>query len=304
MIVGHIISGEIRNLIYSFHMPLFFVLTGFTMKRVSTKKEFCQQLKKDFFRILVPYLTIYLVDVLVSVIVFKEEVHLDIILDKLMWASAVEVNGHFAIGAIWFLFILFCTKFVFSLVQLLFSTKYNGIIFMFLALIGQIIAINQAWLFLSLDIICVAILYMYFGNMMSINWGFIEDKQMLITVIAWFLWMFCWNEGIRVEMATRYYPKFPISILASICGCICVFTLSKAIECFSKLAQIMGMIGRHTLAIFGIHHLSFRFMYLWESGSIIKNCLIDIVVALVGAFILVYLKRMFFALMNNQKHKF
>jgi len=292
MIIGHIVPlGELRNLIYSFHMPLFFVLTGFTMKKVSTRKEFFCQIKKDFFRILIPYLTIYLADNLMSIVVFKEEVRVDIIMDKLMWASAVEVKGHLAIGAIWFLFILFCTKVIFSLVRLLFPTVYNGIIFMFAALVGQIIAINQEWMIFSIDIVFVAVFYMYIGSIMKDNWEFIESRQMPITIIAWFVWMFYWNEGLWVEMATRYYPKFPMSIFMSLCGCICVFILSKAIENLPRLAKILGIIGKHTLAILGVHYLSFRFMYLWENGNIVRDSFFDIAVAFGGAFILVFLKK-------------
>ena len=37
MIEGHVVAygGYARNLIYSFHMPLFFILTGFTIKEVT-----------------------------------------------------------------------------------------------------------------------------------------------------------------------------------------------------------------------------------------------------------------------------
>lgn len=292
MIIGHIIpSGELRNLIYSFHMPLFFMLTGFTIKKISTSKELFCQIKKDFFRILIPYLTISFTEILIGIIVFKERIPINILMDKLVWASGVEVKGHPAIGAIWFLVALFFAKLLFSIIQLLFPTTSNGILYMLAALIGHFIAIKQAWMVLSLDIVLVAVLYVYLGSLMKDYWSLIEDKQLVITIISWFIWIFYWNEGMFIEIAPRYYPRFPLCVFVSLCGCFCIFMLSKSIENQSKFAEVLGNIGKHTLAILGVHYLSFRFMYLWSNHSIIINSLIDIAVAFGGAFIFVYLKK-------------
>lgn len=56
MIAGHIwtVSAPIRQFIYTFHMPLFFVIAGFLYTRMSL----CDRLKKDWRSLLQPYLII------------------------------------------------------------------------------------------------------------------------------------------------------------------------------------------------------------------------------------------------------
>lgn len=51
---GHLVSDDARVLIYSFHMPLFFVLSGVLYK----KRGFLETLKKTFKSILIPYFII------------------------------------------------------------------------------------------------------------------------------------------------------------------------------------------------------------------------------------------------------
>ena len=51
VILGHI-SSPLGNFIYSWHMPLFFLLAGFFLKHELSTKEF---IVKDFTRLIIPY---------------------------------------------------------------------------------------------------------------------------------------------------------------------------------------------------------------------------------------------------------
>ena len=54
-----------RNLIFSFHMPLFFILSGFTLKPAKNVKNLIERTKKDFLRLIVP---VILATILVSIL--------------------------------------------------------------------------------------------------------------------------------------------------------------------------------------------------------------------------------------------
>lgn len=68
MIEGHTApyGGALRNFIYSFHMPLFFIATGFTTRAVTTWQDFFKALKKDFTRIFLPAVGIQALNGLLS----------------------------------------------------------------------------------------------------------------------------------------------------------------------------------------------------------------------------------------------
>ena len=77
MIIGHSVpyGSSIRNLIFSFHMPLFFILTGYTMREDADFKELCLGIKKDFLRLIVPMLLFQSVNFFLSVLLRGESFH-------------------------------------------------------------------------------------------------------------------------------------------------------------------------------------------------------------------------------------
>ena len=58
MIIGHTVEhgGIIRNLIFSFHIPLFFIVSGYTFRAPESIKELGRKLKKDLKHIYLPCL--------------------------------------------------------------------------------------------------------------------------------------------------------------------------------------------------------------------------------------------------------
>ena len=55
VIIGHTypVDSIIRNIIFSFHMPLYFVLSGYTIKEIS-KQDILKSFVKDIRRLIVP----------------------------------------------------------------------------------------------------------------------------------------------------------------------------------------------------------------------------------------------------------
>lgn len=60
VVVGHLpMQQEARNFIYQFHMPLFFIISGYLYKSRPLKEE----VKIDYKRLLIPYLGFSLIGV-------------------------------------------------------------------------------------------------------------------------------------------------------------------------------------------------------------------------------------------------
>ena len=62
VIVGHTLpyGNLMRNFIFSFHMPAFFFLTGYTARRPDTWQGFARRVRKDFVALIVPVLGVVL----------------------------------------------------------------------------------------------------------------------------------------------------------------------------------------------------------------------------------------------------
>ena len=68
-VVGHTVpaGGKLCNLIYSFHMPLFFVLAGYTMRPLPAG-GLCRATAKDFRRLVIPVLAVRLLNFVCDVL--------------------------------------------------------------------------------------------------------------------------------------------------------------------------------------------------------------------------------------------
>lgn len=116
MVIGHR-SFFMRDLIYSFHMPLFFIIAGYVYKQRIIKDA----MLRDARRLLLPYLIIGLITLL-GMFVVKYECSVGGIIPcgvALLWASGTGhcspiFGGACAIGAIWFLFAMFWCKTAFN----------------------------------------------------------------------------------------------------------------------------------------------------------------------------------------------
>ena len=290
MIVGNIVpwGSSVRNFVFSFDVPLLLVLMGFTAEEAKSLPELWRQIKKDFWKFMVPYIAFHVADIIVAMSLYGGSIDIRIWLEKLLWASGVEVKGHEAIGAIWLLNILFWAKALFSLMNYVVPSGFRGIAAVLVGMVGYILASGQDWLILSLDVALVAVFYLYIGGLFKRNMEFFKEYQGIIVAFAGGIWLLFLGKGIFIEMAARHYPDFPNVILQSICGCVCVIALSMTAEKYLALGKLSEKIGKSVALIIGLHHVSWRIWQLWGHGTY-YDCVYNIIFSclLAGAFICV-----------------
>lgn len=128
VIVGHTLpyGNLMRNFIFSFHMPAFFFLTGYTARRPDTWQGFARRVRKDFVALIVPVLGVVQVFNVLLNFFLSDDRSLTNLWDiarynaiTLFWASGNPADGIPSCGMPWFLFALFwgklilnCTPFV------------------------------------------------------------------------------------------------------------------------------------------------------------------------------------------------
>lgn len=123
MIYYHL-SCDLRPIIYSFHMPLFFILSGYFAKDISSWDEMRLMTKKSLKRLILPYLvTMILLIVIELVKSFFKGSYDNVILMvlRLAWSSGdiYESNyGLLVLGPLWFLIALFWAREILMFLQM------------------------------------------------------------------------------------------------------------------------------------------------------------------------------------------
>ena len=117
-VVGHNVpfGGNVRNIIFSFHMPLFFVLAGYTIKQIPYSNLGSATLK-DFKRLVVPVFIIKFVQFLLQILINHAELKscMKTILLSIIWGNGCSYKIFPGVGVVWFLLALFFAKLLFRL---------------------------------------------------------------------------------------------------------------------------------------------------------------------------------------------
>lgn len=268
MIVGHVYIipwQPFRKIIFSIHMPLFFVAAGFVLGIHNGKINLKQSAK----RLLVPYLITAVLTFLISWIK-NGNISLINELERILWASGVAadygpglpITGQTSIpiiGALWFLPCMFFAKLFFQLI--LHGLKkmpeiVRAVAVVCLSALGYIIGQHYK-IPLNLDIALFSMVFFYAGYLMQ-NLKAIEIKRNSVGIICMFFWFLALKLN-GIEMSARFYRDFPLClfvIAGAIGGCFAVFVISDEIlQKIPVLNKFLIYCGQNSLIILCVHHL-------------------------------------------------
>lgn len=247
VIIGHCTTffPHQNTIIYSFHMPVFFVMAGLFAKPFSW-----QQTSKKLKRELLPYyVSVFVLILLIPIYscVFDEVSNI-----KEHILRGFLVIYKYDIGPIWFLFSYFFAMTIYSLILRIFRNRILILLIcIFLFLIGeystgvtnQIFAINAS--------LC-AILYICIGNLI---WQYRENLKILFTAkiyifLLFILWLPSGWTGLHIHVADFRFSI--LTVLSSLCGVLLWLKYAKIIDC-----RFFRYIGTHTVLILCIHSICF-----------------------------------------------
>lgn len=238
VIIGHTVpyDSATRNVIYSFHMPLFFLLSGYTYRFSDTYAEFKVQAKKVFKRLIFPVFYVSLIILVFQIILYSHGEFSVIVkyifesIKALYYSSGIPFKGHPSLGALWFLISLFWAKIIIDIVHINFKGKNEDYIYIALGLLGIALGIKGRWLAQNLDGTLVSILYIYIGILWKKYNEWIDKRELIMFIIATLIWTYFLSVHMYLEMAVRSYPGILLSSLEAICGTFLFAVFVKALR--------------------------------------------------------------------------
>ncbi len=289
MVVGHT-TGKIpllRAFIFSFHMPLFFLLSGYFFR----PSPLLAALKKNFRRLYVPYLfTALLLALHMMLLAYAHGqdvwgVFLVRLRATLLGSGAPLVLGmRPAIGAIWFLAALFWALLLFNLAL---RTRFPLLVCLLLAALCFFL---QGKLFLpqSIQPACSATLFLYagysarryrllerVGRLTSVGLRQLfcpplcsplavgngndagrcgATRPWLCAFVCMALWYTAWMRG-RLEMSYGYYRFWYFDMLAAVAAVWLVYQFALWLDGsrFVRLKRVFCFFGRYSLVVLCFH---------------------------------------------------
>ena len=296
----------IRGMIFSFHMPLFFILSGYTTKLASDKKTLIARTKKNFKFLVLPALAVCLIYFFLTALGKPGD---DFILVK-MWRIFRETPiGYYPWSTqdaviTWFLFSLFEAKFLMDVVNVIFKTEKSGIIYFFFGVLGVALGIYGHHQRFSFDLALVATMFIEVGILWRKYEAVIKKYTLPLLLVACAYWFAQTFRGNYVEFWARYYGGYETGILTAFAGVFIVSNVSMMLEEAAKKAgkvlkfsvDSLVTLGKNTMLLYLIHSLDFIILRdFWDvregapptGKSIVISCVLRLLLDL-SFFLIIY----------------
>lgn len=301
---------EIRALIFAFHMPLFFVMSGVTFRFSNSMEEFVKGTKRGFKHLCLTGIWAYLAIIILEII--KSDFS-EIVLTKEYWLSKIytlvyssgyplDLNGMGinAIGVIWFLFALWGGRTLYDSLQMNVDSDKLPIYVWLISLIGVLFG-RTMWMPVSLDIALAVFPFFYMGHMMQLkkfNPSVSRLKRTLILLpILLIIVALMYPDNANwtyFELAPRHYTMYPLCFISAGCGVTLVCILSGLISKIKILSVPLKFIGKNSMDLFLVHFFDQFWSVIWSSGEntsmeILKRLASDLIVffAFIGVKLLI-----------------
>lgn len=252
VIIGHINDipyMPYRHIMFSFHMPLFFIIAGWFHKESS---DFRKNIKKNGTRLLYPYAFTALIMIIYHLVLsIKDDDYLDVLkhIIAAIYASGDIHHSPFLgnvrpIGAIWFLPALFWCKISFTYL------RNKNINLFFIACISVLATICDFYIvnlpFSILPGLSAMMFYMI---------GYI-CKNARIPKFYFILCILLWPLSIKyshIYMVQCSYKIYPLAILGACGGTIVVYLICKLLQSVKFVSIYLQWIGKMSLVILCWH---------------------------------------------------
>lgn len=260
IIAGHFGIATADHFVYTFHVPLFFLLSGYFF---STKASFPSFMKQKARQLLLPYYVTGIV-ILITATVVNHFVWPEVnalqnaksILGALLYGAGTPHTDPFVIrqiGLLWFLWALF---FSMGFTRLALKTRYPLLAVILIAAIGWTSA-KVIWLPLSVQSGAMGSFFMYLGYFARKH-HLLEKRPPLILVVALVsLWIASIYLGVSINIVSCFLSHGLLSIAVSIAASYLILLACKFIEQHLNIVpKFLNYFGQTTLIIMCFHAVS------------------------------------------------
>lgn len=314
VVVGHTVlngkyASSLRGMIFSFHMPLFFILSCMTFRCSKDMEQYKRKSKRAFEHLVGPAIIVFVLGILIECIknteligdmsYWKQEVYC------LIFASGVDTEfNQFtvrAIGIPWFFFALFIGRTIFDYIHLCVEEKQLCLFCWISCFAGIFFGSNQ-WLPFSMDIALAIMPFFYYGyKMKGMNLTEHVVKKLLIWGGIWAVTLFLtfpdYREWTYLEFASRRYNFFPVCYLTAVAGTMMISEISVLLtDKMGKLMTPILYIGRNSLYFLCVHIMDNNWKKIWfiknhQFYSVIIRTIVDLIVFAVVMAVITAIKK-------------
>lgn len=322
IIAGHMRNTIINNFVFTFHVPIFFLISGYFLKSNRPFKEF---VTKKYNQLIRPYIITcicVIVGVSLSNIIRTHSLE-HLVQDVKTWfiaslygSGTIEYSSPFymkQIGAIWFLLASFTAVVI---VRYFIEYKHGWLGVVVLAYVGYKTG-QMVWLPLSIQAGMTAAVFVYLG--------WLSNKHKLFEHPAPHMWIsgaaIIWLFGIlfcgKLYVVRNHFENGLFDIVVAVAGSYLVIVICQIIDKQTKyLANLLEFYGKNTLTILCMHEveiLTISWKWVWQIGEKLQLqtyqviwiiLILKMLLFTVGIYIIQFLKKVYTRIKGKIQKKY
>ena len=268
VVAGHA-GCPLTKFIYLFHMPVFFMISGYLFKReyFKNKQSLVLLFHKRILRLWVPYVITNMFFLLLSGFTLSKDFFYKAL--KILFFCCEPPLG----DASWFLGTLFSVTILFACISYILSSLNNKRVFVVQTILAisllyfsyfcQTQSIDVKLVFLRVFSVYIIFYlgYLYQYKNMCANWPFTLFSGIAGGIILLFF------RNIDINLGSNIYTNPPSLIIVSIAGWHFIYLLADIGKKSPVFFSVISYIGNHTMPILLFHWLCFSLI-----GMVLPHC--------------------------------
>lgn len=301
---------ELLNLIYSFHMPLFFFLSGYLFKVKET--NFGVYLWKGVKSLIIPYVFLNAVAMIFWLLVMALQ-HDFTRVSYYLYHFFIG-TGHAPAGPAWFLLSLFFLRaYAYWILKL--NKWLQILIVVFAAIMAYVIKIDIWW---GADTALMALPFFIAAYYLKQNKGISDcqnienySMQLLLLAMCIFITLFLNHIQGRADMHSRLFGNYPL--LYYPCAFAGIFMLISFAKLFNKISlKSIQTISSGTIIIMGWHGVVIYYLFVFFEilfppfnawNEVLQGLLISILVILLLYYPIILVQKYMPIMVGNRKYR-
>ena len=262
VVLGHI-SSPLTSFIYSFHMPLFFIVSGFFLNPTNElKSEIIKSFKRLFKPFFIYLILGFIIEFLKRFYLDREQLEFEDFIGALIYMDYDRLIGTYAF-VLWFLPALFIGK---KLVYLILKYSRFLIIEIILIAIAFLIGYNFNIPF-AIDDGLISTPYIFLGYYFYKNKDVLTNKTTTIVLLIPFLLISLVYGVPELNISTKYFESIFINLIWTCALSFLLFILFSSLKFNLKALEYLGI---NSLLIFLIHPYTNNIAYYAASNYLLQ----------------------------------
>ena len=269
IIIGHMDINGINRVVFTFHVPIFFLISGYFISESGELRPF---VLKRLRTLIVPYFVTALAMIVIGsvkmLISYGPDEALVTFADRFYGALYGAGDGYEEpfyirkIGAIWFLWASFWGSLLFRI-----TLKSRPALRPFI--IALIFAAGYfthllCWFPLSIQAGCCAVLWFYAGYLAKgakpLTEKLSDEYKYAAFLLAAVVWVFFIIDFRGFWLVNCFFGRGVVDIIGSLCGCYVVIWVSKLLEQMSFIGGRLAFLGKNSIFMLCFHMLELEFI--------------------------------------------